>query len=99
MQYYHHDALLMSLCLVKKVEAIAARKGCTPSQLALAWVMSHENVIALVGTKRRNYLEENAASVQIGLTQAELQELESVMPRGITSGARYPEHSMRFVQS
>ncbi len=82
-----------------KVEELAGRKGCTPSQLALAWVLAHEKVIALVGTKRRKYLEENAAAAEINLTPAELEEIDQIAPRGIAAGARYPEMAMRFVQS
>lgn len=88
-----------NLDLVKKVQELAARKKCTPSQLALAWVLTHEKVIALVGTKRRKYLEENAAAVDIQLTPAELREIEQVVPKGTASGARYPELAMRSIQS
>ncbi|HEY6248487.1 MAG TPA: aldo/keto reductase [Candidatus Angelobacter sp.] len=88
-----------NLDLVKKIQELAARKGCTPSQLALAWVLTHKNVIALVGTKRRKYLEENAAAADIQLTSSELQEIETAAPRGVASGARYPELAMRLVQS
>ncbi len=88
-----------NLDLVTKVEELAGRKGCTPSQLALAWVLAHEKVIALVGTKRRKYLEENAAAAEINLTPAELEEIDQIAPRGIAAGARYPEMAMRFVQS
>src|SRR5579864_2202508 len=84
---------------VKKMQELAARKKCTPSQLALAWVLTHEKVIALVGTKRRKYLEENAAAADIQLTPAELQEIEKAAPRGVAAGARYPDLAMRFVQT
>lgn len=88
-----------NLELVKKIRELAALKKCTPSQLALAWVLTHDKVIALVGTKRRKYLEENSAAADIQLTPAELHEIEKAAPRGVAAGARYPDLAMRFVQS
>jgi aryl-alcohol dehydrogenase-like predicted oxidoreductase len=90
--------------LVKKIEELAAKKGCSTSQLALAWVLAQDqgkdsHILALVGTKRRKYLEENAQSLQVVLTEADLDQIEAVMPKGIVSGPRYPEMAMRFVQS
>ena len=89
-----------NLDLVKKIEELAARKNCSASQLALAWVLAQDShVLALVGTKRRKYLEENAQAVQIVLTEADLDQIEAAMPKGIAAGPRYPEMAMRFVQS
>lgn len=89
-----------NLELVKKIEELARKKGCSASQLALAWVLAQDShILALVGTKRRKYLEENAQALQIVLTEADLDQIEAVMPRGITAGPRYPETAMRFVQS
>jgi aryl-alcohol dehydrogenase-like predicted oxidoreductase len=90
--------------LVKKIEELAAKKGCSTSQLALAWVLAQDqgkdsHILALVGTKRRKYLDENAQSLQVVLTEADLDQIEAVMPKGIASGPRYPEMAMRFVQS
>lgn len=86
--------------LVKKVEELAAKKGCSPSQLALAWVLSQgRHILALVGTKRRKYLEENVQATQVALTKSDLDQIEAVMPKGVVAGPRYPEHAMRFVQS
>lgn len=99
MPRFQGENLQKNLDLVKKVKELAARKGCTPSQLALAWVLTHEKVIALVGTKRRKYMEENAAAVDVQLSAAELKEIEQVIPRGVVAGARYPEMAMRFVQT
>jgi aryl-alcohol dehydrogenase-like predicted oxidoreductase len=88
-----------NLDLVKTIEQIAAGKGCTASQLALAWVMAQgSHIVALVGTTRRKNLEENARAAEITLTPEELKQIEAVVPRGIAAGARYPEGSMRFVQ-
>ncbi|HWZ45752.1 MAG TPA: aldo/keto reductase [Candidatus Saccharimonadales bacterium] len=88
-----------NLELVAQTKAMAEAKGCTASQLALAWVLAQNKfTIGLMGTKRRKYLDENAAAVQVTLTAQDLAQLEAVMPKGATSGPRYPEASMRFVQ-
>jgi aryl-alcohol dehydrogenase-like predicted oxidoreductase len=88
-----------NLDLVKKVQELAQAKGCTASQLALAWVLAQgDNIIGLMGTKRRTYLEENAAALNVTLTRADLDELERIVPRGVTAGPRYAEAAMKFVQ-
>lgn len=87
-----------NLELVRRIEAMAARKGCTPSQLALAWVLAQGNdIVPIPGTKRRRYLEENAAAADITLTPEELAEIDRVAPHGVAAGARYPEAMMRTV--
>ena len=87
-----------NLDLVKRVEDIASQKGCTPSQLALAWVMAQgEDIVPIPGTKRRKYLEENAAAVDIILTKEELGRINEVVPRGAASGTRYAESAMPLV--
>ena len=87
-----------NLDLVKRVEDIASQKGCTPSQLALAWVMAQgEDIVPIPGTKRRKYLEENAAAVDITLTKEELGRINEVVPRGAASGTRYAESAMPLV--
>ena len=89
-----------NLELVKKVQELAAQKGCKPSQLALAWVLAQgSNMVGLMGTKRRKYLEENAAAAEVTLTPNELEQIERIMPRGVAAGPRYPEASMRFVEN
>ena len=89
-----------NLDLVTKIQGLAAEKGCTPSQLALAWVLAQgSNIIGLMGTKRRKFLEENAAAAAITLTPAELEQIEKILPRGVAAGPRYPEQAMRFVQN
>ncbi len=86
--------------LVKRVEELAAKKSCSPSQLALAWVLAQgSHILALVGTKRRKYMEENAQALQVALTKSDLDQIEAVMPKGVVAGPRYPEQAMRFVQS
>jgi aryl-alcohol dehydrogenase-like predicted oxidoreductase len=95
---FQGDNFARNLELVKRVEAMAKEKGCTPAQLALAWVLTQgEDVIPIPGTKRRSYLEENAAAANVTLSARELRRLEEVAPRGSASGARYPEEMMRFV--
>jgi aryl-alcohol dehydrogenase-like predicted oxidoreductase len=87
-----------NLELVGRVQKIAEEKGCTPAQLALAWVLAQgDDVIPIPGTKRRSYLEQNAAAVNLTLTLKDLRRLEEVAPRGAAKGSRYPEEMMRFV--
>ena len=84
--------------LAARVEAIAARLGVTPGQLALAWVMAQgPDVVPIPGNKRVRYLEENAAAAAVMLTPAILAELDAAAPKGATAGARYPEAAMRAV--
>ena len=95
---FQGDNFARNLKLVRQVEAIAKEKGCTPAQLALAWVLTRgEDVIPIPGTKRRSYLEDNAAAVNLTLTAEELRRLGEVAPRGAASGSRYPEEMMRAV--
>lgn len=87
-----------NLELVKRIQEIATAKGCTASQLALAWVVAQgENIIALAGTKRRKYLEENAGALEVRLNAADLRRIDEVLPAGIAVGPRYTEAAMRFV--
>lgn len=83
-----------NLQLVEQVKAIATEKGVTPSQLALAWLLAQgEDIVPIPGTKRRTYLAENVAAVEIILTPEELNRLETVAPKGIAAGERYPDMS------
>jgi aryl-alcohol dehydrogenase-like predicted oxidoreductase len=89
-----------NLDLVGKVEEIAREKGCTPAQLALAWVVAQDpNIVPIPGTKRRRYLEENLAALDMELTAGDLRRLEDVAPRGAAAGTRYPEAMMAFVNN
>jgi aryl-alcohol dehydrogenase-like predicted oxidoreductase len=84
-----------NLELVKRVEAIAKARGCTPAQLALAWVLAQGgDIMPIPGTKRRKYLEQNAAAVDIELTREELKLINEAAPRGAASGMRYPPEMM-----
>jgi len=87
-----------NLQLVHKVEEIASSKGITTSQLALAWVLARgEDIVPIPGTKRRKYLEQNAAAVDVSLTEDEIQQIETVFPPDAAAGARYPEAMMASV--
>ncbi len=87
-----------NLELVKRVEAIAREKKCTPGQLALAWVLAQgDDVVPIPGTKRRAYLEENAAASEIALSAADLKRLDELAPRGVAAGERYPAAMMGSV--
>jgi len=87
-----------NLELVKRIEEIAREKKATPSQLALAWVLSRgKDVVPIPGTKRRKYLEENAAALRIHLTPEDLRRIDQVAPRGVAAGDRYAAASMRTV--
>jgi aryl-alcohol dehydrogenase-like predicted oxidoreductase len=79
---------------VVKVEEIATEKGCTPAQLALAWVLAQAtDIVPIPGTKRAHYLDENLAAASIELTDEDLHRLDEVAPRGSTAGDRYPNMS------
>ena len=87
-----------NLDLVKEVEEMARAKKCQPSQLALAWVLAQgDDIVPIPGTKRRKYLEENAAVVDLKLTADDLGRLNEVFPSGAAAGLRYPEHMMNLV--
>ncbi|HVK68767.1 MAG TPA: aldo/keto reductase [Polyangium sp.] len=89
-----------NLDLVAKVEAIAAEKGVTASQLTLAWVLAQGDfIVPIPGTKRRSYLEENIAAEALTLSSDDLARLDAVMPRGAAAGARYAEVSMRLLNA
>ena len=87
-----------NLDLVAKIEQIAREKDCQASQLALAWVLAQgEDILPIPGTKRRTYLDENLAALDVKLTPGELAAIDAVVPAGATSGLRYAEASMRNV--
>jgi aryl-alcohol dehydrogenase-like predicted oxidoreductase len=84
--------------LVQRVKAIAKRKGVTPAQLALAWVLAKgEDLIPIPGTKRRKYLDENAAALDIRLTSADVAELEAAVPENEIAGERYAAAAMKAI--
>ena len=84
-----------NLALVDKVETLAAEIGCTPGQLALAWVLAQgEDIVPIPGTKRRSYLDENAGALAVKLTPAQLAALDTAFPFDAAAGERYPVNMM-----
>jgi aryl-alcohol dehydrogenase-like predicted oxidoreductase len=82
--------------LVEKLEEIAKEKSCTTAQLALAWVLHQwDGIVPIPGTKKIKYLEENAAAVEIKLSEDELKKISTAAPLGFTKGPRYAEHAMK----
>ena len=87
-----------NLLLVDKVREMAAVKGVTPSELALAWLLAQgDDIVPLFGTKRRTYLDQNANAVNLALSANELAAIEAAFPAGAASGTRYPEAMMNVV--
>jgi aryl-alcohol dehydrogenase-like predicted oxidoreductase len=87
-----------NLQLVDRIHALAREKGCTPAQLALAWVMAQgDDVVPIPGTKRRGYLEENAGAIGVALSHQELRVIAEAFPKGVTAGLRYPAQTMAAV--
>jgi aryl-alcohol dehydrogenase-like predicted oxidoreductase len=87
-----------NLELVKKIEQLATKKNCTASQLALAWVLAQGDfVFPIPGTKKIKYLEENAGSLNVQLTIDELEEIDTIAPKNVAAGMRYPENFMSSV--
>ncbi len=95
---FQGENFALNLDLVKKVEELAQEKGCTASQLALAWVLAQgEDIVPIPGTKKLRYLEENVGAVSVQLTAADLKHIAEVAPQGVASGPRYPEVAMQHV--
>ena len=81
-----------NLELVGRLEEMATEKGCSPAQLALAWVLAQgEDIVPIFGTKRRTYLEENLKALEVELTAEDLRHLDGIAPPGAAAGARYDE--------
>jgi len=87
-----------NIALVGEIQAIAAEKGCTASQLALAWVLAQgDDIVPIPGTKRRRYLEENVRALDVQLTAGDLERIDRVIPSGAAAGDRYAAHALRAV--
>lgn len=92
MPRFQGENFYKNIKLVERIKSLADKKGCTPSQLAIAWVLAQgDDIITIPGTKRVKYLEENIASQNVQLTKEELESIDAIMPAGIASGSRYPE--------
>ena len=80
-----------NLALVDRITKLAGEKGCTPSQLALAWVLAQApHIVTIPGTRRNNYLEENVDADKVRLTPEDLKRIDEIAPRGVAAGERYP---------
>jgi aryl-alcohol dehydrogenase-like predicted oxidoreductase len=87
-----------NLELVERIKALAAKKGCSPAQLALAWVLAQGNdIVPIPGTKRRRYLEENIGALDVHLAPEELAEIDAILPAGAAAGSRYSAPGMRTI--
>jgi aryl-alcohol dehydrogenase-like predicted oxidoreductase len=96
---FQEENLQRNLELANRIREMAAEKGCTAAQLALAWVLSRgEDIIPIPGTKRRKWLEENIAALEVTLAAGDLQRLEAIAPKGVAAGERYGEAMMNFMR-
>jgi aryl-alcohol dehydrogenase-like predicted oxidoreductase len=96
---FQGDNLEANMRLVERVREIAEQVGCTPAQLALAWLLHQgDDVVPIPGTKHVRYLEENAAAADIKLTPEQLAALDDAMPVGAAAGDRYPAAAMVSVE-
>jgi aryl-alcohol dehydrogenase-like predicted oxidoreductase len=87
-----------NLDLVRRLEEMARERGCKPSQLALAWVLAQgDDIVPIPGTKRRKYLEENAATLDMTLTPDDLRRINTAIPQGAAVGLRYPQEMMKSI--
>ncbi len=95
---FQDEALRQNLALAEQIKAIAAGKGCTPAQLAIAWVLAQgDDVVPIPGTKRRTYLDDNLGALDVVLTAEDLAALDRAAPRGAAVGDRYTAEGMKGV--
>ncbi len=95
---FQGDNFTKNLTLVERVTSLAKHKGCTPGQLALAWVLAQgEDLVPIPGTKRVKYLEENVGAETVTLTAQDLAAIDEIAPKGAAAGPRYPEAMMASV--
>jgi aryl-alcohol dehydrogenase-like predicted oxidoreductase len=87
-----------NLELVKQIEEMAAAKGCTPSQLALGWVLAQgDDIVPIPGTKRVKYLNDNLGAVNVRLTADDLAQIDAILPPGVAAGPRYNEQALQTI--
>ena len=97
---FQGDNFARNVALVTRIEQLARAKGCTPSQLSLAWVLAQgDDIVPIPGTKRVRYLEENAAAADLRLTAAELAAIDAASPKNVAAGERYPAAGMARVNA
>jgi aryl-alcohol dehydrogenase-like predicted oxidoreductase len=95
---FQGENLQRNLHITTRIDEIAREKGCSPAQLALAWVLAKdEHIVPIVGTKRRRYLEENIVAADLKLTSDDIKRLDEAVPPGAAAGNRYPEATMANV--
>jgi aryl-alcohol dehydrogenase-like predicted oxidoreductase len=95
---FQGDNLVRNIGLVKKLEAIAREKGCTPGQLVLAWLLAQgRDVLAIPGTKRIDRLQENLGALEVQLTAEDVRRISDAAPVGAAAGGRYPEAQLKTV--
>jgi aryl-alcohol dehydrogenase-like predicted oxidoreductase len=98
MPRFRGDNFQKNLNLVRHVQEVATAKGCTPSQVALAWVLARgEDMLPIPGTTSRAHLEENLAALDVALTPEDLARIDEIAPKGVAVGERYPEMAMKVV--
>ncbi|HWJ48558.1 MAG TPA: aldo/keto reductase, partial [Candidatus Udaeobacter sp.] len=98
MPRFQQDNFPRNVELAKRISALSANKGCTPAQLALAWLLAQgRDIVPIPGTKRRGYLEENIGALDVRLTAEELAEIDTLLPPGAAAGSRYSEPGMRTI--
>jgi len=96
---FQEENFRKNLALADRIRQMANDKGCTPAQLALAWVLSRgEDIIPIPGTKRRKWLEENVGALEVTLTEEDRLRLETIAPRGVAAGERYGEAMMNILK-
>ena len=90
------DNIAHNAALLAPIEKIAAAHGCSPAQVAIAWVLAQgTDIIPIPGTKQRKYIEQNAAAVDLQLTSDEIATLSNAFPPNVTAGTRYPEKQLK----
>ncbi len=95
---FQGEAFQKNLDLAAAVAAMAADKGCTPAQLALAWVLAQgDDIVPIPGTKRRAYLDDNLGALDVALSAADLARIDAILPPGAAAGTRYPAASMASI--
>ena len=98
MPRFEGDNFSRNVELAKRISALSANKGCTPAQLALAWLLAQgKDIVPIPGTKRHRYLEENVGALDVRLTPEELTEIDTLLPPGAAAGSRYSEPGMRTI--
>jgi aryl-alcohol dehydrogenase-like predicted oxidoreductase len=92
---FHEENFARNLNIIQRLEPIAARKGCTLAQLALAWVLSRgRSIVPIFGAKHVQYVDENVRALDVALTEDDVRALDIVAPKGVAAGLRYPANAI-----